>query len=335
LFAVEPDTGSAAPVPTRPTPLAVARARSGEMVFNGRDEWQTGLQEHLLPLQCFPADPQTFKSNAVITHLCGATLAELRVDASRLVRRDLDVGSAQGGAIQVLWQLAGRSRFHQGPHSATLDAGCWTVCDTGREYTVDFDPSARCLLILLPRSRCAGWLNAVDALAAWALPASGPAHIARTLLATLLREAADLDARSERALHDSVLSLIDQALQLELARRGISAQERRPVSFARVQAYVQDHLGDKALTVERVAAAFGMSRRNLYNVFAPVGVTPHAFIQDAKLDRARALLSDPTSRNAPIGRIAEQCGFADAAHFSRAFHARHGAAPALWRARLA
>jgi len=81
-----------------------------------------------------------------------------------------------------------------------------------------------------------------------------------------------------------------------------------------------------------VAAAFGISRRSLYNLFSPGGMTPHAFIQQAKLARAGALLRESGWRDASIARIADHCGFADAAHFSRAFHAHYGAAPTAWRA---
>ena len=333
MYAVENGTHLSEPTPGPLAPLHKGPAAACELVFNGADEWQAGLQEHLLPLCCKPVDPQGFKANAVIAQLQGNTMAEIRVDASRLLRREPGIEAGNAGPLKLMWQLAGRSRIRQGFHSATLEAGAWTILDTVREYVIDFDQSARCLLLLLPRSQCPGWLGALDALAALPLSASGSAQIARSMLASLLREGAQLDGRSERALHDSVLALIEHALQLELDRRGVSAKTHRVVDFARVQAYILDRLSDTALTVERVAAVFGMSRRNLYNVFAPIGVTPHAFIQNAKLERACELLSDPGWRHAPIMRIAEQCGFADAAHFSRAFFARHGAAPSAWRSR--
>jgi AraC family transcriptional regulator, positive regulator of tynA and feaB len=268
----------------------------------------------------------------VVAHLCGNPVAELRVDACRLSHLDAD--AAHGGVL-VLWQLVGRSRVRQGADMALLEAGTWTVCDARRAFAIDFEQSARCLVILLPRAECAAWLPALDALAAHTLSALGPVHVARTVLSSLLREAAGFDGRSERALHDCVVALVAQALEVELAKRGLSAQPKRSADFARIQAYILDHLGNKALTIERVAAAFGMSRRNLYNVFAAAGITPHAFIQDARLGHARALLSDPGWDTTPIVRIAEQCGFNDAAHFTRAFHARHGAAPRAWRSRPA
>jgi AraC-like DNA-binding protein len=314
----------------RDAPVA-AQVGVSELVFNGRDEAQAGFQTHLLPLQCSPADPPSFRCNAVINRLCGNALADLRIDAARLSRRDADIVLGGGDRVIVIWQLAGRSRIRQGPNQSALESGNWTVCDGGRAFGIDFEQSARCLLILVPRSQCAGWLAAADMLAATALPASGPVQIARTILTSLMKVPTALDGRSERALHDSMVALIGHALDGEMERRGLSAQASRSVDFARVRAYVLDRIADQALTVERVAAAFGMSRRSLYKVFAPAGVTPHSFIQNAKLERASALLSDPGWRHAPIVRIAEQCGFADAAHFSRAFHAHHGAAPNAWR----
>lgn len=302
-----------------------------EQVFHGRDDWQAGLREHLLPLQCQPADAQAFRGSAIVGRLCGHPLVELHVDASRMVHREPADG--RGGPLQLLWQLAGRSRLEQGPQHATLEAGQWTVCDAGRAYAVEFGHGARCLTTLVPRSRCSGWANGVAELAALPLSAGGPARVAKTLLLSLLHECTQLDARSERALHDVLVALVEQALRLELLGRGRSTRSRQPVDAARVQAYVLEHLGEPALTVERVAAVFGVSRRSLYNVFATVGMTPHVFIRHAKLDRAGALLRDPHWRDEPIGRIAAQCGFADAAHFSRAFHARHGSAPNVWRER--
>ena len=266
-----------------------------------------------------------------MAQLCGNTLAGWCVDAARLERRAADADDAAGRQVKVVWQLAGRSRIHQGPNAATLHAGHWTLCDTGRPYAIDFEHSARCMLLLLPQAQCAGWLQALDTLAGLALPASGPAYIAQNLLALLLRGAAALDGRSERALQNAVVALVEQGLRAELARRGATALARRSPDGARLQAHVLEHLGDKRLSVDRMAAAFGLSRRTLYNLFAPLGVTPHAFIQNAKLDRASSLLRNSSGSGVPVLRIAEQCGFADAAHFSRAFHARYSAAPGGWR----
>jgi AraC family transcriptional regulator, positive regulator of tynA and feaB len=311
---------------------AATTLQTREAVFVGRDASEAGLREHLLPLHCGPADAVAFRCSIALATMGDSTVADLRLDASSWSRRADEI--AQGGAdiVQVLWLQAGRCRSRQGHQGATLEAGAWVVLDAGREYLVEFSQDARCLLMLVPRARCAGWLAALDAVAGMALMSGGPARIARSILETLLRDASPVDGRSERALHDAVVALIDDALQMELIHRKLPIPARRAVDLAQVQVYVMDRLSDKALCAKRVAAAFGISRRSLYNLFSPGGMTPHAFIQQAKLARAGALLRDPDWRDAPIARISDHCGFADAAHFSRAFHAHYGAAPTAWRA---
>lgn len=302
-----------------------------ELVFRSRDALHAGLRRHLLPLDCSVADPQSFQCHAVVASLGGNTVAELRVDAARLVRRTVDIDDADGDLVQIVWQLAGRSRVRQGPHQATLDAGTWAVCDPGREYAIEFDRGARVLTLLMPRAQCPGWLPALGLLAARALPSRGPAHIAMAVLAAMLRDEALLDAQSDATLHDSIVALVERALAIELAARGLEAQAARTIQLAQVQAYIIDHLADPGLNVGRVASVFGVSRRSLYNLFEPSGATPHAHIQGAKLDRACDLLNQPAARRQAVAGIARQCGFADPAHFSRAFHARHGVAPTAWR----
>ncbi|MDF3839874.1 AraC family transcriptional regulator [Cupriavidus basilensis] len=302
-----------------------------ELRFEGCDDWQAGLERHILSYHCSVVDAKWFRCQAIVAHLYGNTVAEMRVDAARLERRAIDIDGADRTLVKVMWQLTGRSRIHQGRNNATLDAGTWAICDPGREYSLDFDKGARFLLMLLPHAQCSGWLSALGTLSAQALPACGPAHIAKTVLSAMLRDVAHLDGESERTLHESVIALVHRAVSFEMCSRGMLAQSERSMLLTQVKAYMLEHLADHTLTVERVATVFAMSRRSLYNLFELGDVSPHVFIRNARLDRACSLLTDPTWCHAQMAHIALQCGFPDPAHFSRAFHARHGVAPSAWR----
>ncbi len=299
--------------------------------FKGRDDWHAGLRQHLLPLACSVASAHDFQCSAIVGRLHGNTVAELHADEARLVRRAVDITLGHGELVKVLWQLAGRSRIEQGPHRAMLHAGDWTICDPGREYSIDLDRGANFLLILMPRAQCPGWVPAIHRLSARALPSGGPAHIASAALAAMLRDVTLLDAESQATLHETVVLLVERALTLALESHGLEPAPERSLELAQVQTYILQHLSDRTLTIDKLAAAFGVSRRSLYNAFMPSEQTPHAFIQNARLDRARKLLGQSNGRKAPVAEVAQQCGFADPAHFSRAFHARHGLAPTAWR----
>ena len=83
------------------------------------------------------------------------------------------------------------------------------------------------------------------------------------------------------------------------------------------------------ISVAEVAEACGLSRTYFIKAFRhTTGVTPHKWLQNHKVDRAKQLLVGSSS---PIADIALACGFADQSHLTRTFTRLVGTAPAMWR----
>ncbi|MBO4123307.1 GlxA family transcriptional regulator [Cupriavidus gilardii] len=98
---------------------------------------------------------------------------------------------------------------------------------------------------------------------------------------------------------------------------------------ARVQAYVMANIGAR-LTLDALAAEVGMSGRNLVRLFvADTGMTPHAFIERARIDIARNLLEGSAL---PLKSIAYKCGFVTVDRMRVLFQQRLGISPAQYRA---
>jgi AraC family L-rhamnose operon transcriptional activator RhaR len=92
--------------------------------------------------------------------------------------------------------------------------------------------------------------------------------------------------------------------------------------------YIHDNL-DRRLPVEEVAAHLHVSSRHLARLFQEsVGTSPATYIETARLDRACALLRDA---ELPIKSIAQQVGYPDVQHFTRAFARRIGTSPGRFR----
>ncbi|OLP62541.1 AraC family transcriptional regulator [Xaviernesmea oryzae] len=100
----------------------------------------------------------------------------------------------------------------------------------------------------------------------------------------------------------------------------------------RQAAEVQDMLrarlaGD--VCIDTLAAACKLSRSTFLRAFRETtGRTPHNFLIEQRIDKARDLLLNSA---ASLSEIARDCGFSDQAHFSRVFAARLGAPPSVWR----
>jgi AraC-like DNA-binding protein len=122
--------------------------------------------------------------------------------------------------------------------------------------------------------------------------------------------------------------VLRSALRTELSRADAIATRRRDAV-----AYIREHLSDPALTAERIAEALFISRRRLYQLFDD-GDGVSGRIRQLRIDRAKELLGDPAHASRGIGEISKQCGFANAAHFSRTFRKVVGETPRDYRDKL-
>ena len=115
--------------------------------------------------------------------------------------------------------------------------------------------------------------------------------------------------------------------------------------------YIHEHYAEKRLYGARLAALCGVSETYFRRLFFEVyGVTPVAYINALRVQRAKDLLSERgaqrekerrqsgakigqrKSREAcTIGEIAELCGFPDVFYFTRLFKKVTGVPPAKWR----
>jgi transcriptional regulator GlxA family with amidase domain len=109
----------------------------------------------------------------------------------------------------------------------------------------------------------------------------------------------------------------------------LTAPEDDGSPIARVQDHVMQHIGG-AFTVEALAEVAGMSARNLARLFAQeTGVTPHEFIERARIDAARNLLE---GSDRALKAVAYDCGFGSADRMRIVFSKRLGLSPAQYRA---
>lgn len=111
----------------------------------------------------------------------------------------------------------------------------------------------------------------------------------------------------------------------------LSAQiaERRPLR--ELQSWIADNLGAD-LRVETLAERAAMSPRNFARFFRrEIGMTPAAYVEELRVERARQLLEDGAD---PVELISASCGFGTPETMRRAFARRVGVPPAQYRARF-
>jgi transcriptional regulator GlxA family with amidase domain len=111
----------------------------------------------------------------------------------------------------------------------------------------------------------------------------------------------------------------------------LAAQVADRAPLRELQAWIPDHL-DHDLSVPALAQRACMSDRNFARAFRrETGLTPGAYVESARVERARIALE---SGDLPVETIARQAGFGTVETMRRAFRRRVGVSPSDYRTRF-
>jgi AraC-like DNA-binding protein len=118
-------------------------------------------------------------------------------------------------------------------------------------------------------------------------------------------------------------TLLDLVAVLAAGRDAARATAHR----AAAHCHIEEHLTDPGLGADQIAAAVGISGRQLTRVFAADGTSVPRHILARRLRRAYSMLAAPPAPGeaaATVADVAARCGFASASYFSHAFRAHFG-----------
>jgi AraC-like DNA-binding protein len=194
--------------------------------------------------------------------------------------------------------------------------------DQAQPFALEFAPSARSIMVSIPRPLLLARLPDAQRLTARRI---GHASKVGALAGSLIRRLTRLDDEAGPAairLGASALDIFATMLQTELTD---DAPRHGDDRLARVKAYVLAHLDDPELDLDAIATAQSIAPRTLNRLFAREGTTPIRWLWQQRLAGAYQALAE--RRFGSVTDVALSFGFSDVSHFSRAFKAAFGRSP--------
>jgi AraC-like DNA-binding protein len=154
---------------------------------------------------------------------------------------------------------------------------------------------------------------------------SGLGRIATEYCLSLATEGSQLDEGVRAGLGNQLMDML--AFTLLTAEGDMPAAEGsvKKARLKSVQQWIEEHLSDPDLSLERVSAANGMSLRYLHVLFEGCDMSASEWIWNRRLQRAYDSLAKGDGRS--VTAIAYDNGFNSSAHFSTIFRRKFGISP--------
>ena len=294
--------------------------------------WGDFVWRHIGRLQSDTFGDRRFDGRLELGNVGGLKLCRIVASRHRVVRTPNLIRQDDRGYVKIVAQMKGSASFEQNGRQLVLAPGEWSIYDTTKAYIVSNPEPIDQLALLLPRDRLLRLGLDLDNLVVRRFEGrSGVGRLAFDMLNSAFRELPALaggDGGGELA--DTMANLVRLAT---LDRLGVpSDASLRETTRDRVRAYIDANLQDPLLSLDRIAAAIGCSKRYLHKLFHGEDETLNNYIWHARLDRVRQDLANPRLLRRTITEIAFAWGFNSSTHFSRSFRERFGVAPRGFRA---
>lgn len=248
------------------------------------------------------------------------------------VRRQASTGElAIDNDYKLVLQLSGEAEIRQHDRAFRLRPGDWSLYDPRVPYTITNFERSKLLAVLVPRTQLKGFrvpnLHTSEATSSNQI---GLHAVLSSFLRSLSEQLPTLSNGVGQPLSETVFGLLASTMGAYQAE-AVEFATLPDVLKARVKQYVQTHLGEPDLSIDRIALDMRCSKRYLHRVFEDAELTLDRYIWQARLERCRAALAAPGRRIPSVSEIAFGWGFNSSAHFCRLFKSHFGVSPRAYQ----
>lgn len=294
--------------------------------------WHDAVAQSLMPIAVRQGDTGGFNGTLRQADFGAAQLTALDYSPHGASRTPALVRRSDPEVYVLALTCRGDAQFGQAGRHSTVTEGDLMILDSSLPYNGSVGSGSEqttLLLLQAPKSLITVKPNAVKRLLGVRLSGQqGVDAVAASTLTALNSQAAACTPRDAVRLGTLAIDVLTALLAHHLdAEQTRPPDSRNTVLLLTIEAFIQKHLADPALSPETVAAAHHISLRHLYHLYEDRETTVAAFIRRQRLDRCYCDLADPALGHLPIHAVAARWGFTVPAHFTRTFRATYGKTP--------
>jgi len=280
-------------------------------------QWERHNARALLGLTA-RTDPRVpFRATELTLALPRLQLAQVTGSAHRVARRPLHIAQTPASSVVAYFALRGTGQFFHLDGCETVAPGQGIVVDADLPFERGFAQGLSELVVKVPRAALPGPVRSRNRPRPLAFEFSGTSNPAAAALARLVGGALAGRPSDWELLEEEILALFTDVMVGGSTLDHLGAAEE----------FIRTNYQRPELSATGIAAAVGISERQLSRLFASAGRTVPQAILAARLGEAHRLLSSPEAVHLAIADISARCGFSSHAQFSRSYRACFGMPP--------
>ena len=306
---------------TRPSQGVVRFSTAGLPEPRRVELWENHNARSLIGLGCRTLSEAALEATELNLQLPRIQFAHVAGNPHVVERTQSYISANPADAVVVYFNLDGEAFFYHRDGCEMLRPGQAVLYDADQPFMRGFSHGLRELALKIPRPvyKEISGRSSLGRPQIFDFRSSVAAGQHANALAGLMQSAlADREPDGARL----------EASALDLFRILVNGDDGGGVGhFAAAKSFILQRLRDPQLSAPLVAAAIGISDRQLSRVFAQEGISVVRFIREERLQLARRLLADPGNPRQPLARLAAELGFSSQPHFSRAYKELFGVSP--------
>ncbi|MGP6174244.1 helix-turn-helix domain-containing protein [Corynebacterium sp. A21] len=319
-------------------PAKILRFTTRGIVPDSRVQlWEGHNARALIPLDIRTIDERPMQAEETNLHLPSVRMASVFGSSQIVERTEAFIGDHPTGVIAIFFATEGEAFFfHRGGH-ISLKPGQALVYDADRPFLRGFNHGFRELVLTIPKARYAEMVEGKGPELPAVFDFSPGGGQGEQALAQLVQSTLDGIAagKPQHLTHTapaatSLPGVEEEALGLVRLILGESASSESGL-IAAARNHIEFNLNDRDLSPAQIAAAVGISERQLSRIFSEAGTTVGRYILGKRLELAHRALSSVEQDGLSVAEIGHRFGFVSPSHFSRTFRERYSLTPLQWR----
>ncbi len=285
--------------------------------------WTDALTDLCGHFDVDPMEASSFEAQVNYTTVSRLKLCQIEASQHRIAHTVARARLSEHPYIKILFQTHGISYFEQNGRHIEIAPGDCLAYDVSCPHTIISPAHTRHEVVIVPKDLLQERGFRLSKMSACKLSArTGTGRIAHDFVLAAFDEATKLSPYNAVGVANSLIDLLLLPLReadTMFDRGGAEA------TYIRAQFFIREHLRDPDLSIDRISAALGCTKRYLHMLFSDRGMTVSDYIWRARLQNCRHELE--TQAGKTITDVAFSWGFSSSSHFSRVFRKYFGIVP--------